>query len=339
MTILPSCTHSVASGASATSSTASSSWRRLPSSPARCCASTSCWRPGRGVLAAADGGAPARPVPGGARVVAPVDGPGGVGRGRDLRASRDARNGSRARTTSTTASTTPSGRSCSSRPRPAGCAGPGRADRRPRGLGLGRARAGAGAGPRSAGEILGYTIGNDVSSRCIEGENPLYLPQAKIYTAPARSGPCLVPVGEAPDLAAALEITLTIASATAPCSRARRRSPTAPQPTRAGVLAVPRPGLPGGCGAADGYLDHSPGRVHPARGRRSDHRHDRPGRAPQRRGDRLTPADQEASSMTPPARAPGQRKLDALDRLPLTSISAPSESRPGAKPTSSRAGS
>jgi len=31
------------------------------------------------------------------------------------------------------------------------------------------------------GEIAGYTVGNDMSSRDIEGENPLYLPQAKIY--------------------------------------------------------------------------------------------------------------------------------------------------------------
>ena len=40
----------------------------------------------------------------------------------------------------------------------------------------------------SAGKIFGYTIGNDMSSRDIEGENPLYLPQAKVYdrrTAPA----------------------------------------------------------------------------------------------------------------------------------------------------------
>src|SRR5690606_12455717 len=34
----------------------------------------------------------------------------------------------------------------------------------------------------AAGEIAGYTVGNDVSSRTIEGENPLYLPQAKIYS-------------------------------------------------------------------------------------------------------------------------------------------------------------
>jgi 2-dehydro-3-deoxy-D-arabinonate dehydratase len=35
----------------------------------------------------------------------------------------------------------------------------------------------------AAGEIIAYTIGNDVSSRSIEGENPLYLPQAKTYRA------------------------------------------------------------------------------------------------------------------------------------------------------------
>ncbi len=48
----------------------------------------------------------------------------------------------------------------------------------------------------SAGEIMGYTIGNDISSRSIEGENPLYLPQAKIYTASAGLGPVIVPVWE-----------------------------------------------------------------------------------------------------------------------------------------------
>lgn len=39
------------------------------------------------------------------------------------------------------------------------------------------------------GEIAGYTAGNDVSSRSIEGENPIYLPQAKIYRACAALGP------------------------------------------------------------------------------------------------------------------------------------------------------
>lgn len=43
----------------------------------------------------------------------------------------------------------------------------------------------------SGGIIQGYTIGNDMSSRSIEGENALYLPQAKIYEKSAALGPCL----------------------------------------------------------------------------------------------------------------------------------------------------
>src|ERR1039457_1879898 len=58
----------------------------------------------------------------------------------------------------------------------------------PRGAGAGRGGSGGGvpapAPPavlNSGGEVVGYTICNDMSSRSIEGENPLYLPQAKIY--------------------------------------------------------------------------------------------------------------------------------------------------------------
>jgi 2-dehydro-3-deoxy-D-arabinonate dehydratase len=43
----------------------------------------------------------------------------------------------------------------------------------------------------SFGQLAGYTVGNDVSSRDIEGENPLYLPQAKTYDGSAAIGPCL----------------------------------------------------------------------------------------------------------------------------------------------------
>ncbi|HEY3405453.1 MAG TPA: fumarylacetoacetate hydrolase family protein [Ohtaekwangia sp.] len=43
----------------------------------------------------------------------------------------------------------------------------------------------------TAGSIEGYTIGNDMSSRDIEGENPLYLPQAKSYDGSTAVGPCL----------------------------------------------------------------------------------------------------------------------------------------------------
>jgi 2-dehydro-3-deoxy-D-arabinonate dehydratase len=43
----------------------------------------------------------------------------------------------------------------------------------------------------SGKKIVGYTIGNDMSSRSIEGENPLYLPQAKTYDGCASVGPCI----------------------------------------------------------------------------------------------------------------------------------------------------
>jgi len=62
----------------------------------------------------------------------------------------------------------------------------------------------------ASGDILGYTIGNDVSSRSIEGENPLYLPQAKVYRGSCALGPAIVPVGEAPP-AEEMQIALTIA--------------------------------------------------------------------------------------------------------------------------------
>src|ERR1700758_4958505 len=47
------------------------------------------------------------------------------------------------------------------------------------------------------GKIAGYTIGNDMSSRDIEGENPLYLPQAKVYDRSCALGPCLLISDEA----------------------------------------------------------------------------------------------------------------------------------------------
>lgn len=59
------------------------------------------------------------------------------------------------------------------------------------------------------GELVGYTIGNDVSSRSIEGENPLYLPQAKVYSRCAALGPVVVTVDELPDVSN-LTIELTI---------------------------------------------------------------------------------------------------------------------------------
>ncbi len=58
------------------------------------------------------------------------------------------------------------------------------------------------------GRIVGYTIGNDMSSRDIEGENPLYLPQAKVYTGSCALGPGIL-VSEGP-LPQSTEIELEI---------------------------------------------------------------------------------------------------------------------------------
>jgi 2-dehydro-3-deoxy-D-arabinonate dehydratase len=58
------------------------------------------------------------------------------------------------------------------------------------------------------GKITGFTVGNDMSSRDIEGENPLYLPQAKVYDRSCALGPCLLISDEA--LPASTEISLHI---------------------------------------------------------------------------------------------------------------------------------
>ena len=57
-------------------------------------------------------------------------------------------------------------------------------------------------------EIVGYTAGNDVSSRDIEGENPLYLPQAKVYDGSCSLGPGIVLSD--PDAMRELRITMSI---------------------------------------------------------------------------------------------------------------------------------
>jgi 2-dehydro-3-deoxy-D-arabinonate dehydratase len=44
----------------------------------------------------------------------------------------------------------------------------------------------------ASGHIVGFTVGNDMSSRDIEGENPLYLPQAKVYDGSCAIGPCIL---------------------------------------------------------------------------------------------------------------------------------------------------
>jgi 2-dehydro-3-deoxy-D-arabinonate dehydratase len=59
------------------------------------------------------------------------------------------------------------------------------------------------------GRIAGYTVGNDLSSRDIEGENPLYLTQAKVYDRSCAIGPCFVPAEDMGD-PQALAISLAV---------------------------------------------------------------------------------------------------------------------------------
>ena len=59
-----------------------------------------------------------------------------------------------------------------------------------------------------SGRLAGYTIGNDMSSRDIEGENPLYLPQAKVYDRSCALGPCVLVTSEplAPETSIEIEV-------------------------------------------------------------------------------------------------------------------------------------
>lgn len=59
-----------------------------------------------------------------------------------------------------------------------------------------------------AGKIVGYTIGNDMSSRDIEGENPLYLPQAKVYDGSCALGPCVLVTEKMPDVSTEIRLDI-----------------------------------------------------------------------------------------------------------------------------------
>ncbi len=72
------------------------------------------------------------------------------------------------------------------------------------------------------GAIVGYTAGNDVSSRSIEGENPLYLPQAKVYNGSCALGPGIV-IAE-PDAMRDLPVQLVIERGDAPAFEGETRT-------------------------------------------------------------------------------------------------------------------
>ena len=188
----------------------------------------------------------------------------------------DGPDGRRARSppTSTTRCTRRSGPSCSSSRRRGGCRGPGAAVSRAGGL------------PASAcpsrnwrpcstprARSVGYTICNDMSSRSIEGENPLYLPQAKIYLGGCALGPWIRPAWEVPDpYALTIEMTIRRGGAVAWQGRSSTAGP-APGDRRTRRLPVPRGGVPCGCGAVDRHQP-GPGPAVHARGRRRDQHQD-----------------------------------------------------------------
>jgi 2-dehydro-3-deoxy-D-arabinonate dehydratase len=67
----------------------------------------------------------------------------------------------------------------------------------------------------AAGNIVGYTVGNDVSSRDIEGENPLYLPQAKVYSGSCALGPAVLMTSEPLPTTTPITLQIRRAGATA----------------------------------------------------------------------------------------------------------------------------
>jgi 2-dehydro-3-deoxy-D-arabinonate dehydratase len=67
----------------------------------------------------------------------------------------------------------------------------------------------------AAGEIIGWTICNDMSSRDIEGENPLYLPQAKVYDQSCALGPAILVAPEPPPPSTKIELEIRRGGSTA----------------------------------------------------------------------------------------------------------------------------
>ena len=116
-------------------------------------------------------------------------------------------------------------------------------------------------------KIVGYTIGNDMSSRDIEGENPLYLPQAKFYDGACALGPAVTLAGDLPP---------PDACRYPPPHHARRRrglrrrhdaGGDAPFVRGPGVVAGPRDELSRRRGPADRHRRRAAGRLHAGGGR------------------------------------------------------------------------
>ena len=96
------------------------------------------------------------------------------------------------------------------------------------------------------GEIVGYTIGNDMSSRSLEGENPLYLAQAKIYDGSAAVGPGVLVTREPLDLDQAIHLAVTRAGATV-FDGTTRLSQLKRRPEELAAYLFRECGFPAGC--------------------------------------------------------------------------------------------
>ena len=114
-----------------------------------------------------------------------------------------------------------------------------------------------------APKIVGYTVGDDVSARDIEGENPLYLPQAKVYDACCGLGPAVTLAGSMPPLAEVV-IRLEIDRGSARPSSDESTSALAdgPEARRPGRLARAGQPLPRRRGPPDRHGDRPAGRLH-----------------------------------------------------------------------------
>jgi 2-dehydro-3-deoxy-D-arabinonate dehydratase len=96
------------------------------------------------------------------------------------------------------------------------------------------------------GKVLGYTIGNDVSSRDIEGANPLYLPQAKVYLGSCALGPTILLAQSFPDVRQ-LGIHLVIRrNGRIGVRRQHERGPDEAHLRRPGHIPLPGTGIPHG---------------------------------------------------------------------------------------------
>ena len=124
-------------------------------------------------------------------------------------------------------------------------------------------------------KLVGFTIGNDMSARDIEGENPLYLPQAKVYQHSCALGPAITLREDLPPLDQ-VEIRLTIQRGGKPVFEGTDILVQAgPHLRRSHRLAGPRQLLPGRRDPADGHRHCAAGRFQPDGRRSRRHRHQR----------------------------------------------------------------